>query len=525
MRTFFLPALFLFLFFTSSAQSPIDVLHYKFSLDLNDENDTIRGKAEITVKFLAETPVIEFDLHHPIAGNNGMFAYKAEGSEIKGFTHSAQEHKVRIFVMRPRKAGDTATFTIFYKGIPADGLIISKSKFGKRTFFSDNWPDRAKHWIPCVDNVADKASVEFLITAPSQYKVISNGELVEETSLPENRRLTHWREDTPIPTKVMAIGVAEFAVQYLESISGTQISSWVFPENKDKGFHDYAIAQEVLQYLINYIGPYPFSKLANVQSKTIFGGMENANAIFYAENTVNGKRNSEGLFAHEIAHQWFGNMVTEKSYAHLWLSEGFATYLSHLYLESKYGKDTMMSMMRKDRQQVINFAKTAWLPLVDSTSSFMALLNANSYQKGGWVLHMLRGKIGDEQFRQVIRKFNELYSRKNAESKDFIAVAESITGMDLQQFFYQWLHVPGIPKLKLDWEYDKKNRELVVEVSQVQEYRYELSLDILTIDEDGKKKVETLQIKGADETFRFKSGKKIVKVTEDPLVNLLASFE
>src|SRR5690606_29236680 len=200
MRTFFLPTVLLLLFFTSSAQSPIDVLHYKFSLDLNDENDTIRGKAEITVKFLAETPEIEFDLHNPVAGNKGMFAYKAEGSEIRGLMRSAQEHKVRIMVIHPKKVGDTGTYTIFYKGIPADGLIISKSKFGKRTFFSDNWPDRAKHWIPCVDNVADKASVEFLITAPSHYKVIANGELVKDTILPENRRLTHWREDTPIPT-------------------------------------------------------------------------------------------------------------------------------------------------------------------------------------------------------------------------------------------------------------------------------------------------------------------------------------
>src|SRR5690606_25177945 len=140
-------------------------------------------------------------------------------------------------------------------------------------------------------------------------------------------------------------------------------------------------------------------------------------------------------------------------------------------------------------------------------------------------LHMLRRKIGDELFRQVIRSFNGLYSRKNAESKDFIAVTESVTGMDLQQFFYQWLHVPGIPKLKVDWEYDKKKKELVVEVSQLQEYRYELSLDILITDEDGNKKMETLKIKGADETFRFKSGKKIVKVTEDPLVQVLASFE
>ena len=134
----------------------------------------------------------------------------------------------------------------------------------------------------------------------------------------------------------MVIGVADFAV----NLSGTineciPVYSWVYPEDRDKGFYDYAQAAEILPWFIKNVGPYAYKKLANVQSKTRFGGLENANTIFYSEHSVNGNRQSESLMVHEIAHQWFGNYATEKSFAHLWLSEGFATYMTILYMENK----------------------------------------------------------------------------------------------------------------------------------------------------------------------------------------------
>jgi aminopeptidase N len=151
-----------------------------------------------------------------------------------------------------------------------------------------------------------------------------------------------------------------------------------------------------LPWLEKHIAPYPYKKLANVQSKTIFGGMENANAIFYFENSVT-DTGIEALMTHEIAHQWFGNSASEKDWSHLWLSEGFATYMTHLYLEEKYGEDSFNNRREADREKVIAFSKTRNTPVSDTSASnnLMQLLNANSYQKGGWVLHMLRRKVGD----------------------------------------------------------------------------------------------------------------------------------
>lgn len=224
-----------------------------------------------------------------------------------------------------------------------------------------------------MDQPGDKASFEFLVTAPEHYQVVSNGIQIEETSLSSHKKRTHWREDIPLPTKVMVIGVADFAVQHAGFVNNCiPVSSWVFPENADKGFYDYSIGTAVLAFFDQYIGPYPYRKLANVQSKTVYGGMENAGAIFYYENSVTGQRGEEGLFAHEIVHQWFGDMATEKSFAHLWLSEGFATYLTHIYMESKYGSDSLANRLKEDRLSVLGFVKESKRPVVDSTPTTSA---------------------------------------------------------------------------------------------------------------------------------------------------------
>src|SRR5690606_33725289 len=165
-------------------ETSIDVQHYQFQLTLTDASDTIEGITTIHIKFLKPTEEFAIDLKN-ISRGKGMQVSHITGT--KNFTHA--NDKINIVPVRKQNAGDSAQFTISYKGIPADGLIISKNKFGKRTFFSDNWPNRAHNWLPCVDDVADKASVEFEITAPLHYQVISNGMQTEETNLPSNMKL------------------------------------------------------------------------------------------------------------------------------------------------------------------------------------------------------------------------------------------------------------------------------------------------------------------------------------------------
>ncbi len=505
----------------SAQQADIDVLHYKFHIGLNDVNDTIYGVAEIKVKMLQASDQVWFDFTGINEKNRGMKFQKVEGSIVRGAMQ--QDNKLRIFLFKQLKTGDTANFVISYKGIPADGLIISKTKYGRRSFFADNWPDRGHNWLPCNDDPADKATVEFLVTAPEHYQVVANGIQVEESSDMNGNKLTHWKEETPISTKVMTIGVADFAVNLAGYVNNQiPIYSWIYPEDKDKGFFDYALAKDILPFFINHVGPYGFKKLANVQSKTTFGGLENANTIFYSENSVNGTRNMEGLLAHEIAHQWFGNMATEKSFGHLWLSEGFATYFTILYFEKKYGRDTANSMLKEDRRQTIEYSMKSNTPVVDTAQKdFMKLLNVNSYQKGGWVLHMLRSELGDSVFWKSIRKYYATYAGGIAGTGDLQKVFEDISGKNLKQFFTQWLYSSGQPEIKLNWDYNETSKTLNCSVQQLQKQLFEFPLEIKIVYGNSKTLFKKMIISKQTEKFSISISEKPGALIIDPDINLL----
>jgi aminopeptidase N len=540
MLRFFAGLFFLMFQAFANAQRNIDVLHYKYNIELNDNNDTIYGKAEITLSAPRLSFNFEFDLTGLNSIGKGMIIDTVKStkrgetitipkqSEVRPasiFKHIGEKLSLNFAHDRVDNASakyfDTTTFTIYYHGIPSNGLFISKNQYNHRTFFSDNWPNRAHNWIPCVDDPADKATVEFIVTAPSHYQVISNGRLVEETNLPDNKKLTHWKEDVPLPTKVMVIGAADFAVNNVGDVNCIPVSSWVFPETKKEGFYDYAQAKEILSYYINYIGPYPYEKLANVQSKTVFGGMENASAIFYYENSVNGKRLEETLLAHEIVHQWFGDMATEKSFAHLWLSEGFATYLTHVFVESKYGTDSLNKRMKSEREEVIGFVKNTRRPVVDSTDNYMQLLNTNSYQKGGWVLHMLRRELGDSIFKKSIRQYYAAYAGKNAETADLEKVFENVSGKDLSIFFKQWLFVGENPLLQISWKYDVNKKQALITISQKQLNEFRFPIELAFTSSTGKMIIEKLIVDKKIKTFTVSLAEKPVSVIADPKTSLL----
>ncbi len=507
----------------SIAQRTIDVLHYDFSIELNDKNDEIAGEASIlfVVREKTNTPV--FDLQNMNAAGKGMTILHVLAGQ------STYEHLNNKIVLHGNYLkNDTAKVIIQYKGIPDDGLIISKNKFGHRTFFADNWPNRAHHWIPCVDDPSDKATVDFVVTAPAHYQVVSNGKQAEETSLPGEKKLTHWKEEVPLPTKVMVIGVADFAVNYAGSVGCTPVYSWVFPEEKSNGFYDYAEARDIVSYFSQYIAPYPYEKLANVQSKTIFGGMENAGAIFYHENSINGTRGEEMLFAHEIAHQWFGDMATERSFAHIWLSEGFATYFTHLFAEAKYGTDSLNKRMTIDRSETISFVNRTHKPVVDSLTPVMQLLNPNSYQRGGWVLHMLRRQLGDSVFQQAIRQYYNQFKGLNADTKDLQAVFENVSRKKLDTFFHQWLYSTDIPDLNISWKYDAGQRQINMTITQLQKsgpFNFPLDIGIKENTDEQSRiiVVNRLQVSKAIQVFNIPVDSKPSAIMADPIVSLLFS--
>ena len=239
----------------------------------------------------------------------------------------------RLIIEIPKKyKNEVINVLIFMQGKPQDGLVISKNKFGAPTIFADNWPNRARHWYACHDHPSDKATYTFDVLAPSSYEVVANGYLKKKIQSQNQNILWQYQIDEPIPTKVAVIGVADLRSKNMDTIQGIRVSAFVYPEDSINGFASFEVAPTFLDFYQKIIGPYPFAQLHNVQSTTRYGGMENAGCIFYDEASLNNNRKSKLLIAHEIAHQLFGNSVTETDWQHLWLSEGFATYLTNYYI-------------------------------------------------------------------------------------------------------------------------------------------------------------------------------------------------
>ncbi len=493
----------------------LDVLHYVFNLEVNDANDVLSGKSEITFRLTGNSSYFEIDLTSKKPDGTGMQVDQiGPESVVERYEHSGD--RIRIFLKNRSAAAQT--ISVSYHGIPDDGFIIGRSKFGNRTFFGDNWPDRGHHWLAGVDHPSDKATVEFAITAPQHYSAVATGLLIEESVLDGNKKLTRWKETAPVAMKVMTAGIAEFAVLHTGVENGVPTSIWVYPQNRTEGFSDFKPEKRIIQYFMKHIGTFSFSKLAHVQSKTRWGGLENAGNIFYFENAVTGNGTIENLIAHETAHQWFGNAVTESDWHHVWLSEGFATYFTHLYNEGTYGATARQKAMAVDREKILQHPLLTERPVVDTTlMDINQVLSIITYQKASFVLHMLRKEIGDDAFWSGIRNYYAAYQNKNALTADFRKYMEDASGKDLGWFFNQWIFSPGAPELNVTWKFNKKSGMLDVRVRQTSSQIFTFNLNLGTADST----VQALRITRKDEVFSIKMAESPVSVILDPETDLL----
>jgi len=270
-------ALLFLLLFTKNLYSQInqiDVKEHKFTIRVSDANDTISIQETIEFLWLDKTKTPCLNLTSVKKNGKGMRIKEIEkgGKKIE-FIHKMDT----IYLTGLTYSEELFELEINYSGVPADGLVIGKNKYGNRTFFGDNWPTRAQNWMACNDHLSDKAKVYFSVTVPSHYEVIANGIHQSTITLSEKEKSWNYYSDIELPTKVMVIGIADFSVKWNEK---RYVSSWVYPENEKGGFYDFDLAPAILDFFNDYIAPYPFSTLANVQSTTRFGGMENAGCIF-----------------------------------------------------------------------------------------------------------------------------------------------------------------------------------------------------------------------------------------------------
>lgn len=495
-------------------QPGIDVQHYIFRVTLRDDTDEIAGETTVRVRVVREGVTrLALDL----ADAMHVDGVTAGGGAV-AFEHSGGRLSVPV---AETTAGGLREFTVRYHGTPAGGLKIVRNKYGERCFFSSNWPDLARQWLPTVDHPYDKATGEFLVTAPAQYQVVANGALEEEVDLGDGRRLTHWRQSVPIATWLYNIGVAQFASRHFATAAGVPLETWVYHQDRDAGIGTFEEpSREAVEFFSSAVGPYPYQKLADVQSAGNGGGMEHASAIFFGESTVTG-RPAFGLVAHETAHQWFGDSVTEKDWDDVWLSEGFATYFALLATEHYQGRDAFVAGLRRSRAQVLATERRLPGVAVVQSKPWSGIPNAIVYQKGAWVLHLLRGQVGTEKFWAGIREYYRRYRDGNASTADFRRVMEEISGMDLGWFFAQWVYRAGTPVVQGRWAYDGGKKKIVLDLVQTQEGEaYRLAVEV-GVDE----RVEKVEMTRKQQRFEIAAEAAPGKVELDPNTWLLGEFK
>ncbi|MBS1681290.1 MAG: M1 family metallopeptidase [Bacteroidetes bacterium] len=510
----------------------IDILHYQFKLWLSDENDTLTAEASILFKLKKkDVQQLSLDLTSVAEKLNGkgmlVAGVTCNGKALE-FSHRAEE---LLITLPPSTANSQLLVTIKYSGVPDAGLAIKFNRYHDRTFFSDNWPNLGHHWLPLVDHPYDKATCEFMVIAPSHFQVVSNGLLLEESLLNEENKLTHWKQSVPIAPWLFVLGVADFAVQYVDSFEGKSIQTWVYRQDRDAGFYDFQTpSKKALSFFSDYAGPFAYEKLANIQSNNSTGGMEAASAIMYSERSVSGKRDPrwQNVIVHEIAHQWFGDAVTESDWDDVWLSEGFATYFTLLFVEHDEGRDAFVAGLKSSREQIKKYLeKEPNDPVVHNQLNDMSkVTNTLTYQKGAWTLHMLRNQLGDENFKKGIQSYYRKYFNSNATTSYFRQEMENASGLELKDFFNQWLYRGGIPKIKGEWTWQKNKKELVINLEQKQTELFNLPLEIGILSK-GKQVPEIKKVTITERTtvFSLPLDDEPVSIIPDPRTVLLAEFD
>ena len=504
-------------------QPGISVRGYTFDITLNDADNKIAVSATVDLEFVAAgVKTVDLDLCQfsaaprtgktaagagdPCAeppargqqpapsGGKGMTvaSVTSAAGDLK-FTH--ERDRVRVTLPRAFAAGERFAFTVAYQGIPATGLLIANNKHGDRSFVTNSWPDKARNHLASIDHPSVKAPVTTIVTAPRHYQVISNGLMTQEVDLPGNLRRTTWKQSVPISTWLMSMAVAPYAVDHFGECRGVQLSSWVYPQERDAGYNAFsAHTCSVLEFFSDRIGPYAYEKLAHVQAHGVGGGMELASSIFYGYGDNGPGRQ---LIAHEMAHQWFGDAVTESDWDDVWLSEGFATYFALLYTEFRDGRDAFLEGVRRSKATAVNYAiaNPSSTIVHDNLADFSRVIanNAQIYQGGAQVLHNIRGVIGTDTFWSGVRLYHSRFKDSTATTDDLRKAFEEACasagtrcpadGRDLAWLFKQLLNRGGALQVDATWRYDAAGKQLQVTLEQTQTtglYRMPIEVQVTT---------------------------------------------
>lgn len=510
-------------YFVSDLQKQVDILHYHIIMDLNAEEKILNGTAKLTVTKnpkLVLNPELELNLYDNLI---------VSSIKINGTNAEYSRNKNRLFIKCEEVLSDTFNIEIRYNGTPQkggfDGFVFGEVN-GKSLVYNISEPIYAPTWFPCDDDPSDKALLDIEITNDSQFVSVSNGNLIG-VEVKGDKKTYHYKTVYPISTYLVAVYSAPYKSFYdvykgLDGNDSMKIEYYVMAEHFEESRIDFADHLDMMKTLSEIFGEYPFIKEKYGVAEFLwnYGAMENQTITGIGYAFVGGYDFFKDTYVHELAHHWWGNSVGPKTWNDIWLNEGFATYSEALYAEAKHGKDALISKMQSKFSD--NFRGTLYAP--------KDLFGETVYEKGAWVLHMLRYEIGDSSFFKSLHNYYDLYKYSNASVEDFKLVCESVSGINLDKFFDQWIYT-GTDNIYCSYTFEilktEDGSECTVKLFQepqgYEEFHFPLEIKFDFF--DGSSKIQKVYINKKEEEFEFNFDLEIQNIHLDPESRLLGTFE
>ena len=458
----------------------------------------------------------------------------------KALKYQIAPNKITVTLDKPYAAGESITVRFKYVAQPKKGVyfVDEEVENGKTIHSEQIWTqgeaDEARHWIPSFDFPSDKATTETYLTAASGDTVVGNGELVEEIKNQNGTVTSHFRMNVPIPTYLISFVIGKYS-RVGDKYRDIPLGFFVYPGSESIAPVAYGKTGEMMKFFEEKTGvDFPFNKYdQTIVSGFSFGGMENVTATTMADTEIFAATNplfaagSEDLVSHELAHSWFGNLVTCRNWAELWLNEGFATFMEAAFREKMYGRRNYIIKVVRDAQMfmlddAVNRKRNA---LFNENADDVAALferSGTTYNKGGAVLHTLREEIGDEAFWKGVNIYLTTHRFGSVESTDLFKAMEQASNRDLDWFFDQWVYMGGHPKLDVKKLWVPGSTTMRLTVTQIQKpdritpAAFRLPVDVEFTLPGGEKKTEKINITKRLETFSIKLPARPESVAFDP---------
>jgi aminopeptidase N len=500
-----------------------DALHYNLKFVFNDTAKSYLGENTVTLSSLKDALLV------CVLDAEDFTVTSVVDPQGRSLAHAAAGGKLEVSLARPAKFGEKVSFTVrFLHSNPKTGLKFIE---GTADFPSQidtyNWPEDARHWFPCFDSPNDKASSEVTVTVRAGWKVLSNGKLVDVAEDKAAGTTTwHWLQAEPHPTYCIMLAAGPFEV-IEDSLGALPVNYWVYKNDVAAAPRSFRKTPRMIDFFSKTLGfAYPWAKYDQVCVAGSGGGMEATTATILGHSTIHDERadqdfSSESLVAHELAHMWWGDLVTERAWTDVWLSESFATYSEYLWTRHDRGEDEGALNLEDKKSSYLEEARTDYIrPIVfDRFNQPWEVMDGHSYLKGATVLHMLRFVMGDAAFFRTLSKFLERFAFASADTHDFMTTAKDVTGENLDWFFEQWLMKPGHPVFDVSWSWDEAAKKVRLKVRQVQDLDKNIPVyrtPVLIGLHDGERSAtEKVWIDKKEEVYEFAASRKPVFVEFD----------